>query len=350
MNQDRERGSARIGTLQILRKLYYIGFSCLFAVLGFFVLFPVPRPFGTLDTGSRILTLDFTPTNQIVVGTELNVQVWNSLTYQRQRTLDGAVGPAAYSAARAYVAAVHPSDAKDKRQTVGLWDTTTGEWIAQFAAHTGTVDALAFNADGSLLASASDDGTVRVWSMDDMRHVQTLSWPEASAHVLAWSPDGRLLATSDGASIIELWRTDDWRVERSIQADVESVHSLAFSPDSQTLAAGGRWAFIKVWNVGDGRSAGEFQGHSDDVNGVIYSADGRYIVSASGSTDGPKGGTDSAVHLWSVRYRESVQIYRGSLDMIHRRRRIMTAVAINPDGSIVAGGDAQGTVRLWHAP
>jgi WD40 repeat protein len=78
---------------------------------------------------------------------------------------------------------------------VRVWETATGACRSKLVGHTGSVGTVVFSADGQLLASASDDWTVRVWGMATGTCHTVL---EGQCRLLAFSPGGRALRTDKG--------------------------------------------------------------------------------------------------------------------------------------------------------
>ena len=91
--------------------------------------------------------------------------------------------------------------------TVDVWDAGTGEHLAELAGHTGIVYLVAVNADGSRIATGSDDGTVRIWDPRSGVQLQKLSLESEIADVTL-NRDGTRVATIDTNGLVSIWTLD----------------------------------------------------------------------------------------------------------------------------------------------
>ncbi len=84
--------------------------------------------------------------------------------------------------------------------------------------HSGSVQSIAFSPDGKLLASGSDDKTIKLWDTAT-GDVQTLEGHSGSIQSIAFSPDGKLLASGSGDETIKLWNIATGNLQQSIDVD-----------------------------------------------------------------------------------------------------------------------------------
>ncbi len=182
--------------------------------------------------------------------------------------------------------------------TVYLSDAETGEALGELENEV-LIREIAYSPDGSLLAVGCDDGTVRLWSIEQGEMLTVLeAHPDSLVASLAFNPDGSVLATAGGwgDDTVKLWDVGAGEKILTLEADVESV---AFSLDGSLLATGGGWNSdtLLLWDVTDdasptfGERLATLDGHTMSVESIAFSPDGSLLVS---------GGWDGTVRLWGV--------------------------------------------------
>ena len=246
------------------------------------------------------------------------------------------------------------SSSDDK--TIRIWNVTTGQEVLTLTGHKGRVNAVVFSPDGKLLASAGGpfDNTVKLWNVSTGRELYTLEgnpsrgWVEA----VAFSPDGLLLASIWWGEI-KLWDVATGEEVRTI-SDYNPVESVAFSPDGKLLASGGYDPMFKLWEVATGREVHKLAGHTVGwgVNSVAFSPNGQILASGDcGQSEDGLYCVKGEIKLWEVTTGSEVltlTAHNGSV----------SSVAFSPYGKLLASGSCgrgddrhcvKGEIRLWDA-
>lgn len=225
--------------------------------------------------------------------------------------------------------------------TVELLDTETGQPVRTMAGHdveaaqdavgSGISDLL-FDADGTTLASAGDDGTVRLWSVRDGALMAELGTQSSTPDALSFDPTGSRLAVAAPDAPVEIW--DLSSADLITTLDAEPQGDVAWSPDGSLLAsssnATGANATVRLWDGESLEETGRYEGP------VL--AD-RLAFSPDGSTLAVSLKQDPEILLWSIA--------GGDLRRLTGRDEPMRAVLWAPDGNQLYAVAARTGVLAW---
>ncbi|KAL0960512.1 hypothetical protein HGRIS_005550 [Hohenbuehelia grisea] len=221
--------------------------------------------------------------------------------------------------------------------SIRIWDAKTGEICgAPLMGHTDWVLSVAFSPDGNQLVSGSGDHTVRVWNVQTGQEAMApLRGHTDWVRSVAYSPDGTRIASGADDRTVQVWdaKTGGTAME-PLGGHTSLVLSVAFSPDGHLIASGSSDNTIRIWNAETGgRALLSLEGHSDSVTSVAFSPDGTQIVSGS---------YDSTIRIWDVKTGQLVKALQGHTNCVR-------SVAYSPDGARIVSGSDDRSIRVWDA-
>ncbi|MEU2282885.1 AAA family ATPase [Streptomyces sp. NPDC013178] len=199
--------------------------------------------------------------------------------------------------------------------------------------HTDTVRHIAWSPDGCMLATASRDGTGRVYDAPSGRALLVLPCDGAMVESVAWSPDSARLATTGRDRVVRIWDAVSGEPVRLLTGAGDINRQVAWSPDGRYVAASSKDRVVRVWEAGTGRLAHELHGHGDDVWGVAWAPNGDRLASAS---------HDQTAIVWDVTTGTAAITLTGHSDFVE-------GIAWSPDGRHIATGSGDHTARIWDS-
>ncbi len=211
--------------------------------------------------------------------------------------------------------------------TVRVWDVVTRNRVFSFDQHKKPVMLVAFNHDGSLIASAGKDGTIRLWDPRTGAETRKLDNQPADLSVLTFTPDGADIFWGGGSKEIR-WTSvkNSGAIVGKFETKLPQQRVLAFQPHGNLLIAGGAQGLLHVC-VWDGKSLTEKTTLKEhvQVNQIAFAPHGKSFVSV---------GIDPSVTLWDA------QALKAQKSMNTLRTPGYSA-AFAPDGRHFAVGGAQ---------
>jgi WD40 repeat protein len=265
-----------------------------------------------------------------------------------------------------------------------IWESATGEKVAELIGHSGPVYGASFSRDGDLIVTASKDGTARIWDVGLRDKIITADGP---VHNVAFGPGPGSIITTGTDGVISTWELTTGRNLKTLTRDAQRpVFETVVSPDGKLLATAS-WSqpqsaptngvngekFARIWNT-ETKSEIELKGHESPVHTVAFSPNSKLVVTVS--EDGTAIVWEAATGRKLVRLKVNDSCAVQSVVFSPNRRFIATGcldgtatvwdlatgrsiasremhtgavlkIAFSPDNDFVLTASADGTARVW---
>jgi WD40 repeat protein/serine/threonine protein kinase len=233
--------------------------------------------------------------------------------------------------------------------TVRCWDARTGRLLKTLEGRNATMQQVAYSPDGKQLAAISEEfvnpGRILVWKAETYEIIHNLPTPTSKNVNLAYSRDGKWIAVSCGDAAtrceLEVREASTGAAQRRIDVGPDQVQDLAFSPDGNQLAAAfgsndlfetnPRAGEVRVFDRVTGKPLFALRGHSGPLVTVDWSPDGKWIAA---------GGWDQVVEVWDTKTKLAAHTLRG-------HRNVVVDVAFSHDGRRIVSASNDASVKIW---
>ncbi|WP_197439875.1 WD40 repeat domain-containing protein [Calycomorphotria hydatis] len=298
---------------------------------------PVPKMVTVVkDLEEWATSVAFSPDGkQLAVGTYDVVEIYDTESWEPKETLKTRGGYAralAWHDDTLYVA---------DYQTITVWNAATGKRLAKLRGHRGYVTGLALSDE--YLYSASLDGTVRKWNLDDRKGEVLYENAEQPIQGLALSQNGEMLAIAWGDETqvtqpggVALLDAESGELTKQLEQHGRVALSVMFFVDDTRLASTSEDEKIVLHDVGEQKTLFKFDGHSRPTNDIVVTSGGKIAISCSGGRAVGK----NEILIWNVETGEEYLKFEGSDEKI-------VALSVSPDETLLAAASYDKRVVVW---
>jgi len=179
--------------------------------------------------------------------------------------------------------------------TVGVWSLIDHSLLYRIPVSIDTVRSMAISLDGQQVAFACKDTTVRIYDLNDYGLLHTLEKHTLPVTSVQYAPNGKYLVTGGRDAQLNFWSLPDYKFQHTIPAHLFSIYGIAFNPKRPYFATASQDKSIKLWGTDDLKlhkilslEKGTI-GHTHSINKLIWTPDGEYLIST---------GDDKLVMVW----------------------------------------------------
>ena len=211
---------------------------------------------------------------------------------------------------------------------VHIWDVEEGSQFAMIHDHQGLVEDLAFNSKG-LLLTASHDGTARLWDTDGVL-IRNLRHQKPPTFV-AFNPDGSRVVTGGQDRVGHIWDVKSGHEIAQLESRSDQLQDAVYSPDGRHVATGSRSGTIAMWDAETGRQTMEMKGHTFAVTDIRFGPRGDTLLSTS---------ADGTARLWNTATGSELAVFKADGNL--------QKSLFSPDGELVLTTLSDNTARIWN--
>lgn len=232
------------------------------------------------------------------------------------------------------------------------------EWIPrppekfELSGHRAPVTRVVFHPIFSVMISASEDATIKLWDFETGDYERTLKGHTDSVQDVALDREGKLLASCSADMSVKLWDFQTYECLKTMHGHDHNVSSVAFLPSSDYILTSSRDKTIKMWEVATGFCVRTYTGHRDWVRMVRVSLDGSLLASCS---------NDQTIRIWvasgkdtKVELRDHDHVVEcvawapdSASEAINEAAAMDNKISSNHTGPFLASGSRDKTIRVW---
>ncbi|GAA6029350.1 hypothetical protein JCM8097_003632 [Rhodosporidiobolus ruineniae] len=247
------------------------------------------------------------------------------------------------------------STAPSKRPTASSPDWTPRAPARHtLSGHRSPITRVTFHPLFSVVVSASEDATLKVWDWETGDFERTVKGHTKAVQDVDFDSKGNFLVSCSSDLTIKLWDTNnDWKNVRTLHGHDHSISSARFLPNDDFIVSASRDRTIRIWEVASGFCTKAFSGHNDWVRSVLPSSDGLQLISCS---------VDQTARIWEASKGETKAELRGHEHVVEVAvfapvaaypaiRDVAGITAPRTDAKVVgafaATGSRDKTIKLW---
>ncbi len=223
-------------------------------------------------------------------------------------------------------------------QEINLWDAKTGEFVRKIPGFSERVMCMAFSHDSKLLAAGggapTQEGELKIIDVTTGKILQDIKNNVHSDTVfgVSFSPDDKTLASCGADKFVKTFEVPSGKFQKAFEGHTHHVLGVGWSSDGKLVASAGADNVVKIWDYAKGEQIRTINAHNKQITGLVFIGKSNLFATCSG---------DQQVRFWNVTNGGNTRNFSVGADFLQ-------CVGVSPDGSVMAVGGQEGTVRLYN--
>lgn len=213
---------------------------------------------------------------------------------------------------------------------VQVWDTSTLTPLDLLSEEIGKVIGLGSSIDGKTLVSSSQDKIIRIWDIDTGKITYKFSIHNRTLNI-SLSTNQKYLVTKDFGNVLGVWEIETGMLKHTITGFTSPIRSIALAPDDNTIACA-NFKVVEIWQASTGNKLHTLTGHDHYVDTVTFNSNGSVLASGS---------FDTTIRLWNAL--SGVYLHTLTQDRIGE----VSSIAFSPNGKTLVSGNYR-NIHKWN--
>ena len=295
---------------------------------------PVWTELQVMDHQNAVVSISWAPDSRKIdtVGLEGNLTIWESESWPSNHPTKREITKQQIRTAAWSPDGVHLATGASNGMAK-VWESANFANVGAVSTDQGFINSISWSPKGgSLLATGSRGGTIKLWDLSGGRDLLTLSGQDR-VYGIAWSANGSRLASAGADGVLRIWNTEVGQLLPSLPPRIRAwIWGLSWSPDASKVATASQDGLVRVWDVTDGKQLFELACNQGKLWAVAWHPDGSRLAVAG----------KNKMAIWDL-------ASLGMAYLLEDQVPDIRAIAWSWDGRHLAAGSEDGTAQVWDA-
>lgn len=235
--------------------------------------------------------------------------------------------------------------------TIKVWDFETGDYERSLKGHTDSVQDIAFDHTGKQLASCSADMSIKLWDFTGYDCIRTMHGHDHNVSSVTFMPSGDHIVTSSRDKTIKMWEISTGYCVKTFCGHREWVRMVRVCADGSLLASCSNDQTVRVWVAATAECKAELREHEHVVECIAWAPDGSHSSINEALGNSPKKGTRSGPFLLSGSRDKTIKMWDVGTGLclftLVGHDNWVRGLVFHPGGKFILSASDDKTIRTW---